>query len=131
VPVPPSWNSQGSAVCPENYDYFIESGLCMPRVESRAPPSWNNQGSAVCPEFYDYYGGQCIAREQAQREPEHEPDYDDDQPVEDGNGLGVPPQWNSRYCANYYYGGKNCGFHTWEQCQAAVSGVGGFCQPSS
>jgi hypothetical protein len=94
--VPPRWNSRGSAVCPENYDYFIEFRLCMPRVESRAAPSWNGRGSAVCPEFYDYYGGQCIAREQTQREPEHEPDSDDDQPVEYGNGLGVPRQWNTR-----------------------------------
>jgi hypothetical protein len=31
-----------------------------------------------------------------------------------------------------YYGGdkmgaRNCGFTTWEQCQANVSGIGGFC----
>jgi hypothetical protein len=31
-----------------------------------------------------------------------------------------------------YYGGskmgaRNCGFSTWEQCQANVSGIGGFC----
>jgi hypothetical protein len=41
------------------------------------------------------------------------------------------PAMAAVYCANYYYGAKNCGFHTWEQCQAAVSGVGGFCQRSS
>jgi hypothetical protein len=127
-PLPPRWSGGGSAICPEDYDYFIESGLCMPRVESREPPSWNSQGSSMCPEFYDYYGGECIAREQVQREPELEPDYDDDRY---GYGLGVPPQWNSRYCANYYDGGTNCGFQTWEQCQAAASGVGGFCQRGS
>ena len=36
------------------------------------------------------------------------------------------------FCA---YGGggrsgayENCGYYTWEQCLAAISGVGGFCQ---
>ena len=33
------------------------------------------------------------------------------------------PAW----CAVYRTGGNNCGFHTHEQCMAAVSGVGGFC----
>jgi hypothetical protein len=32
------------------------------------------------------------------------------------------------WCANYGgLGGRNCGFHSFEQCQAAVSGTGGFC----
>ena len=31
------------------------------------------------------------------------------------------------WCAHYRNGGNNCGFHSFEQCQAAVSGVGGFC----
>jgi Protein of unknown function (DUF3551) len=26
--------------------------------------------------------------------------------------------------------GENCGFSTFEQCQATVSGIGGFCRPS-
>jgi hypothetical protein len=92
VPVPPRWNSRGSAVCPEYYDYFAQFGLCMPRAEGRVPPSWNSQGSAVCPEFYDYYQGSCIAREQTQGEPEPE----DGRQAEYGYGRGVPPQWNSR-----------------------------------
>ena len=35
-----------------------------------------------------------------------------------------------RWCAQYggRSGGTNCGFVTWEQCRAAVSGVGGFCR---
>jgi len=33
------------------------------------------------------------------------------------------PAW----CAVYRNGGNNCGFHTHEQCMAAVSGIGGFC----
>jgi hypothetical protein len=32
------------------------------------------------------------------------------------------------WCANYGgQGGRNCGFHSFEQCQAAISGNGGFC----
>lgn len=25
---------------------------------------------------------------------------------------------------------RNCGYYTWQQCRAAVSGVGGHCYPS-
>lgn len=35
------------------------------------------------------------------------------------------------WCAQYGVrddGGRNCGFTTLAQCQAAVSGVGGFCE---
>jgi len=35
-----------------------------------------------------------------------------------------------KWCANYRNGGSNCGFTTFEQCQATVSGVGGFCGPN-
>jgi hypothetical protein len=31
------------------------------------------------------------------------------------------------WCAMYTTGGNNCGLHSFEQCQATVSGVGGFC----
>jgi hypothetical protein len=32
------------------------------------------------------------------------------------------------WCARYGSGnGTNCGFHSYEQCQAAISGNGGFC----
>lgn len=37
------------------------------------------------------------------------------------------------WCANYDsrgFGGQNCGFSTWNQCMATVSGVGGFCVPN-
>ena len=37
------------------------------------------------------------------------------------------------WCANYDsrgFGGSNCGFSTWNQCMATVSGVGGFCVPN-
>jgi hypothetical protein len=33
----------------------------------------------------------------------------------------------ARFCAYYRGGGTNCGFHTFEQCLAAISGVGGSC----
>jgi hypothetical protein len=33
------------------------------------------------------------------------------------------------WCAQYgsLGGGTNCGFYSFEQCQATVSGIGGFC----
>jgi tetratricopeptide (TPR) repeat protein len=34
------------------------------------------------------------------------------------------------WCAAYRNGGNNCGFYTYEQCMAAVSGIGGFCNRS-
>jgi hypothetical protein len=46
--------------------------------------------------------------------------------------LLAPHAGNARdypWCANYNdkYGARNCGFDTWEQCLATVSGIGGFC----
>ena len=32
-----------------------------------------------------------------------------------------------RFCAQYRGGGENCGFYSFGQCQAAISGVGGIC----
>jgi Protein of unknown function (DUF3551) len=32
------------------------------------------------------------------------------------------------WCAHYNNGGKNCGFSTFKQCLATVSGAGGFCE---
>jgi hypothetical protein len=38
------------------------------------------------------------------------------------------------WCANYGGGddggGTNCGFSTYEQCMATISGIGGFCDPN-
>jgi len=34
------------------------------------------------------------------------------------------------WCAAYRNGGNNCGFYTYDQCMAAVSGIGGFCNRS-
>jgi hypothetical protein len=67
---PPQWNTPGSAVCPESYDYY--QGQCRLREDGLSgrddgrplgedqveaagvPPQWNRRGSAVCPENYDY-----------------------------------------------------------------------------
>jgi hypothetical protein len=35
------------------------------------------------------------------------------------------------WCARYPEGASNCGFHTFAQCQATVSGRGGFCDQNS
>jgi hypothetical protein len=47
-----------------------------------------------------------------------------------GQEYGLPCD-NTRWCAQYSGGraggGTNCGFFTWNQCMATVSGVGGFC----
>jgi Protein of unknown function (DUF3551) len=39
---------------------------------------------------------------------------------------------HAQWCAEYSAGGggESCGFSTFQQCQASVSGVGGFCRPS-
>lgn len=38
-----------------------------------------------------------------------------------------PYPWCARYGGDMA-GVSNCGFVTWEQCMATVSGVGGFCE---
>jgi hypothetical protein len=45
----------------------------------------------------------------------------------------VPAQADPyRWCAVYSSkGATNCGFLTWEQCWAAISGNGGFCNPNN
>jgi hypothetical protein len=72
--VRPQWNYQGSAVCPDGYDYYASQGACISRGGSGygrgygggyggggIRPRWNRAGSAVCPEGYDYhaYSGLC------------------------------------------------------------------------
>jgi len=39
---------------------------------------------------------------------------------------------SASWCAEYSAGGggESCGFSSFEQCQASVSGIGGFCRPS-
>jgi hypothetical protein len=40
------------------------------------------------------------------------------------SAQGTYYPWCARYNAYTY----NCGFKTWQQCQATVSGAGGICQ---
>jgi len=70
--VRPRWNYQGSAVCPDGYDYvqpwcrargYYGGGDYYRRSnrgyggEEGVRPRWNRLGSAVCPEGYDYHAG--------------------------------------------------------------------------
>jgi len=34
------------------------------------------------------------------------------------------------WCAHYSFGLNECNFFTWQQCQAALSGNGGTCDPN-
>ena len=78
--VRPQWNYQGSAVCPEGYDYYAGRGLCIARggygygpryggdygggYGGGIPPRWNRAGSAVCPQGYDYHAHSGYCRPQ-------------------------------------------------------------------
>ena len=46
-----------------------------------------------------------------------------------GNARGDEYRWCSNYGSEG--GAISCSFITLQQCQAAVSGVGGFCMPNS
>ena len=41
-----------------------------------------------------------------------------------------PYAWCAEYSGGGLGGAKNCYFLTWQQCQATISGVGGFCSPN-
>jgi hypothetical protein len=48
--------------------------------------------------------------------------------------IATPAQADGPWCAFYagrFGGASNCGFHTYEQCLATISGVGGWCQPNT
>jgi hypothetical protein len=75
--VRPQWNYQGSAVCPNGYDYYAGRGLCMARgafgggyarygggYGGGVAPRWNRAGSAVCPEGFDYHAHSGYCRPQ-------------------------------------------------------------------
>jgi hypothetical protein len=47
--------------------------------------------------------------------------------VEMPSARADPYRWCALYNAK---GGTNCGFVTFEQCMATVSGIGGFCNPN-
>jgi Protein of unknown function (DUF3551) len=49
-------------------------------------------------------------------------------------GVGSPAEaQNYPWCLIYGtdFGGKNCGFITFQQCQDTVSGIGGFCMQNN
>jgi hypothetical protein len=41
-----------------------------------------------------------------------------------------PYPWCAFYSGGAGFSASNCGFLTLEQCRAAISGVGGFCEPN-
>jgi hypothetical protein len=51
-------------------------------------------------------------------------------------GLATPARaaieypWCAQYAGGSNGGGRNCGFSTFEQCRATISGMGGFCEPN-
>ena len=47
-----------------------------------------------------------------------------------GVGTNAKAQ-NYPWCAFYKNGGQNCGFTTFQQCQAALSGGADFCLPNT
>ncbi len=44
----------------------------------------------------------------------------------DRAGAEITYPWCAQYSTKG--GARNCGFNTWEQCRATVSGVGGYCE---
>ena len=44
------------------------------------------------------------------------------------SGHADPYPWCAQYSGGAHGGGRNCGFITFEQCMATVSGIGGFCE---
>ena len=48
--------------------------------------------------------------------------------------IGTPAHADGPWCAYYdgHFGGaSNCGFYTYQQCLATISGIGGWCQPNT
>jgi len=43
-------------------------------------------------------------------------------------GQTEPYKWCAQYSGGSWGGARNCGFVSWEQCMATVSGIGGFCE---
>jgi hypothetical protein len=44
-------------------------------------------------------------------------------------GARADGTWCARYGTGF--GGANCGFNSFQQCMATLSGIGGFCQPNT
>jgi hypothetical protein len=49
--------------------------------------------------------------------------------------IGTPAHADAPWCAYYngaqFGGASNCGFYTYQQCLATISGIGGWCQPNT
>ena len=45
--------------------------------------------------------------------------------------IGTTSANAAAWCAYYDPSTFNCGFHTFEQCRANISGVGGYCSPNT
>jgi Protein of unknown function (DUF3551) len=57
-------------------------------------------------------------------------------PVIAAIAIGTPADaqnypWCAYYSGRALGGASNCGFTTFAQCQATVSGIGGFCEPNT
>jgi uncharacterized protein DUF3551 len=39
--------------------------------------------------------------------------------------------WCAYYSGAQFGGASNCGFSTYQQCLATISGIGGWCQPNT
>jgi Domain of unknown function (DUF4399) len=53
----------------------------------------------------------------------------DEPPPRKPRAAPVAERGGNHWCAAYSSGAQNCGFSTFEQCRATVSGVGGSCRP--
>jgi Protein of unknown function (DUF3551) len=43
--------------------------------------------------------------------------------------TGARARADGAWCADYFNGaGTNCGFHSYQQCMANISGIGGSCE---
>jgi len=44
--------------------------------------------------------------------------------------MTTTPAGAAAWCAHYDVSTSNCGFHSYQQCLANISGVGGYCAPN-
>jgi len=49
----------------------------------------------------------------------------------DPSRADITYPWCAQYGGGWDGGGRNCGFWTYEQCMAALSGNGGYCQANA
>ena len=49
----------------------------------------------------------------------------------DASRAEITYPWCAQYGAGLDGGGRNCGFWTYEQCMAALSGNGGYCEANA